>query len=453
MASLPQDPARSTTPPKKGKLITLSPTMQVALENMNREFCLVERIPGIAVIPTLADPELHVFSRGELVQTICADRHVGGVSVATEWMRWPKHNKAKRLSYAPGKPQIHAGDLNTWVPSEIKPKKGNLSRWNSYLGHIFKSDPTYRQWFIAWLAYQFQHPGTKMHSAVLFWSHQTSTGKSLFGYTMAALFGEHNFSEIGEGDLHGQFNYWATRKQFVMGEEIRGSNAQRNADSLKAVITRRNVTINTKNTPHYVLPDCINYFFTSNHSDAFFLEPKDRRFFVHELSPDKLDHNYVNGEFTPWLRSEGYAAILYHLTEEIDLAAPVHDGLPFNPFGPAPQTRARASMIDAGRDEADVWLDYLASSPGDTFYNTPQWKLATAEDLFAQFLAAYPKSRLNYKAFASKLKGCCPMIRGGSTTVVVEGEPPKRIFAPPSAFREYEGMPLETVISRYAEGK
>lgn len=442
-----------TQVPAKAKVITLTPTMEAALHNMNREFCLVERIPGIAVIPTLKDPELHVFSRGELVQTICADRHIGGASVAAEWMRWPKHNKAKRLSYAPGKPQIHNGDLNTWVPSEVQPKAGNLTPWNSYLDHIFKSDSTYRLWFLAWLAYQFQHPGTKMHSAVLFWSHQTGTGKSLFGYIMAELFGKHNFSEIGEGDLHGQFNYWATRKQFVMGEEIRGSNPQRSADSLKAIITRRNVTINTKNTPHYVLPDCINYFFNSNHSDAFFLESKDRRFFVHELSPDKLDHNYVHNEFVPWLKAEGYSAILHYLQNEFDLSQPVIDSQPFNPFGPAPQTRARAAMIEAGRDEVDVWLDYLASSPADTFYNTPGWKLATAEDLHSQFIQAYPKSRITYRTFVGKLKTACHLVRGGNAVPVVDGEPAKRIYAPLSAFRVYEGVELETLISSYQVGR
>ena len=439
-------------PKAKSKILPMPAVMLPALEAMNQEFCLVERIPGIAVIPTLSDPELHVFSRGELVQTICADRHISGTSVASEWMKWPKHNKAKRLTYAPGKPQIHEGDLNTWVPSHIKPKTGNLAFWNSYLDHVFKSDSTYRQWFIAWLAYQFQHPGTKMHSAVLFWSHQTGTGKSLFGYIMAELFGKHNFSEIGEGDLHGQFNYWATRKQFVMGEEIRGSNAQRNADALKAIITRKNVTINTKNTPHYVLPDCINYFFTSNHSDAFFLDSKDRRFFVHELSADKLDHNYVNNEFVPWLRVEGYSAILHSLLE-FDLTTPVIDSQPFNPFGPAPHTRARASMIEAGKDEVDAWLDYLAISPSDTFYNTPGWKLASADELFALFVAAYPRARTTHRAFVSKLRNLCPMVRGENAVPVVEGETPKRLYCPPQGLRGYDGVPLETLIAAYQVGK
>lgn len=335
----------------------ITQTLDAAKRALNAEFCFIERLPGIAVIPTPDDPELHIYSRGEFIQSVCSDRIADGKNVAASWMTWTGRNKVRNLTYAPGQTRIHSRQLNTWVESKIKPKPGDLKLWHLYLDHIFQSDSTYRDWFIAWLAYQFQHPGTKLHSAVVFWSSETATGKSFFGYLIAELFGEHNFAEINEAELHGSFNFWAARKQFVMGEEIKGSNAQKQADFLKSVITRKTVTINTKNTPHYTLPDCINYFFTSNRENAFMLDDTDRRFFVHRLADTKLDADYVSNTLKPWLAAGGYEAILHWLLNDVNLASPLAStGRPFNPFGPAPQTVARRAMIDANKSESETWL-------------------------------------------------------------------------------------------------
>src|ERR1700733_8729270 len=353
MSSSPNvsQPALKPVKTAKPKLTTLPQTLDSAREAMNREFCLIERLPGIAVIPTLEDPEIYVYSRGELIQTVCSDRIINGQNVASSWMTWPKRNKCLRLSYAPGKPQFFNNQLNTWIRSTVEANEGELTLWFEYLDHIFESDPSNRAWLIQWLAFQFQHPGIKMFSAVVFWSKETSTGKSLFGYIMAELFGHYNFSEISEGELHGNFNHWAARKQFVMGEEIKGSNAQRHADALKSVITRKFVTINTKNTPHYTLPDCINYFFTSNHAEAFYLDNTDRRFFVHQLPEKKLSAEWVHQTFMPWLKSGGYGAILHWLMQ-IYLSN-------FSPTSAAPHTSARKAMIEANQSELELWWEEL----------------------------------------------------------------------------------------------
>jgi hypothetical protein len=428
-------------------------TLESAKLALNNEFCFIERLPGIAVIPTPDDPELHVYSRGEFVQSVCSDRIVSGVNVANDWMKWTARKKVRNLTYAPGKPQIFSNLLNTWVPSKIRPKKGDLSYWNSYLDHIFQSDSTHRDWFISWLAYQFQHPGIKLHSACVFWSNETGTGKSLFGYLMAELFGPHNFSEINESELHGRFNFWAARKQFVMGEEIKGSNAQKANDFLKSVITRKFVTIDTKNTPHYTLPDCINYFFTSNRENAFSLDDTDRRFFVHRLSNKKLDADYVEHTLRPWLAESGYSAILHYLKHEVDLSAPLAaSGKPFNPYGAAPQTAARKAMIEAGKDEVDIWLDEIVGQNSETFLNTG-WKLATAEDLHDLFHTTYPGARIAYKAFVSKLRGTLPMVRGGNRVQVTDDGPAKRIYATPSGYRGYEKADSISLISSYSVGR
>jgi hypothetical protein len=396
-------------------------SLNVALENLNREYCVIKRLPGIAVIPTLADPEIHIYSRGEFCQTICSNKRVSGRAVATEWMNWTGRREVKRLTYAPGRPQFIGEELNTWVPSPIAPKPGDLTLWHSYLDHIFASDSTHRDWFLAWLAYQFQYPGTKLHSAVVFWSAETGTGKSLFGYLVAALFGQHNFAEINEGELHGNFNFWAARKQFVMGEEIKGSNAQKQADLLKSVITRKYVTINTKNTPHYTLPDCINYFFTSNRENAFFLDDTDRRFFVHKLADVKLDAAYVHGTLLPWLSNGGSAAILDSLLK-IDLTAPLAaTGKPFIPTGPAPQTFARRAMIQANREPIDEWWDsFVGDLPATSL-------VLSIDDLWTAYTTAHKRYKETVFVFQKRIRPRLNPLRGGNQ-ISLTGEPRRRLY-------------------------
>jgi hypothetical protein len=430
-------------------------TLNVALERLNREFCVVSRLPGIAVIPTADDPEIHIYSRGEFCQTICANRRTGGRAVAGEWMQWPLRREVKRLTYAPGRAQFEpkSDALNTWIPSPIKPVKGDIALWTAYVDHIFQSDATHKDWFLAWLAYQFQHPGVKLHSAVVFWSAETGTGKSLFGYLMSELFGAHNFAEINEAELHGNFNFWAARKQFVMGEEIKGSNAQKQADFLKSVITRRFVTINTKNTPHYTLPDCINYFFTSNRENAFFLDDTDRRFFVHKLADVKLEADYVEHTLKPWLQNSGYSAILHELLH-IDLAAPLAStGKPFNPFGPAPQTSARNAMIRANREDMDCWWDEYTT-------NLPETPVVLAlDDLWALYLKYNRHAKDRQHQFKLKLGRRLLPLYGGNQVRTDAGR--RRLFLVPrpeteiqrSEYARLNSLTNEELSQLYAESR
>jgi hypothetical protein len=406
---------------KLSTLLTIPPSMELALTRMNEEFCIVDALAGVVAIPTEADPKLRVYSRADITQIICADRIVEGQPVPPRWFSSPTRNRVKDLTYAPGQPRYFDNLLNTWIPSPIKPSPGDLSLFFSYLDHIFTSDATYRPWFTAWLAYQFQHPGVKLHSAVVFWSSETGTGKSFFGYLMASLFGQHNFAEINEGELHEKFNFWADRRQFVMGEEIKGSNSQRQADYLKSLITRRYVHINLKQTKQFSLPDCINYFFTSNHAEAFHLDSSDRRFFVHELAPRKLDAHYVKTTLTPWLEAGGYSAILHYLKHEVDLSLPVLDGKPFNPYAAAPQTLARSAMIDASREEHEVWLDDFKESP------EPGYGLASADELYFLFTASQPRTRITPKAFANACAKRFPRAYDGNALRCSDGKR-RRLF-------------------------
>ena len=192
-----------------------------------------------------------------------------------------------------------------------------------------------------------------MYTSVVIHGRRHGTGKSLIGYTLGQIYGK-NFVEISQGDLHGAFNEWAEGKQFVLGDDVTGPNKRQEADVLKKMITQRKMRINAKYVPSYEVPDCINYYFTSNHPDSFFLEDDDRRAFIHEVQVGPLSEEFYV-EYDLWLVTGGAEAVFHYLLN-LDL-----DG--FNPAAPAFYTKAKDRMISDGQSDLGAWVRHLITSP------------------------------------------------------------------------------------------
>ena len=276
------------------------------------------------------------------------------VSAAAAWLKWPLRLEAMRLTYEPGAERFVDNQFNTWPGWGCEPKKGNVKPFLALLDHLFThSEPEALQWFLRWCAYPLQYSGVKMFSSVVIHGIKHGTGKSLIGYTLARIYGR-NFTEINQMDLHNNFNEWAESKQFVMGDDVTGSNKRQDADFLKKMITQKELRINAKYTPSYVVPDCINYFFTSQHPDSFFLEDDDRRFFIHEVLVGPQEEEFYV-EYMLWLETGGAAAVFDYL-KNLDLGD-------FNPAAPAYRTAAKERMINTGRSDLGSWVRQLIAVP------------------------------------------------------------------------------------------
>lgn len=391
MTTTPQPVAVVPKKGRKSKISTLLPTQQTALTDalhqLNKEVCIVFNLGRIAVLPTPRFPDLNILTFESFINNLYADRRIAGISVADEWRKWPLRRTVNSIVYEPGKPPFtKEGNYNEWRGSGVVAKEGPLDLWNKLMDHLFADETTYKDWFIAWLAYPFQHPGTKLHTACLFWSKGTGTGKSTLGYILKHLYGVHNYSLIRDSDIGGNFNPWAAGKQIAEVEELRGgTNAPKIADFMKSMITQHDIRVNEKHKAHYTVHDCINYYFTSNHSNALYLEEYDRRFFVHAIPNRPLPDNFFEGQLKPWLENGGYEAILHFLLT-VDLTRPIVGGrnrslepAPFRPGGFAPDTLAKRRMALESLDDAESWAwelrHYPANFPlanGHTIFTLPE---------------------------------------------------------------------------------
>lgn len=299
---------------------------------------------------------------------------------AVEWMKWPSRAEVRRTTYLPGADRITEDrELNTWPGwglDESLIKKGNVSLWTELIAYLLNGETQDNiEWFHQWLAYPLQHPGFKMYSATVVWGLFHGTGKTLVGHTMQRIYGK-NFAEIADRELIGTFNEWAENRQFVMGDEITGGDKRSNGDRMKGMITQKFLRVNPKFISPYTVPDCINYYFTSNHPDSFFFENHDRRYAVFEVMGKPLSEAFYR-EYDRWYRSDEVGALFYHLLN-LDLKE-------FNPKGHAPDTRAKREMMEMGASDLGEWCATLREEPEKILKvgaSPLTYSLMTTEELF-----------------------------------------------------------------------
>ncbi len=363
-------------------------------------------------------------------------------SAAVEWIRWPGRAEVRRTTYQPGAARIlETQEFNCWRGWGCEPVKGEVSLWHSFMDYFFlDADPGDRHWFEQWLAYPLQYPGTKLFQAVVVHSLAQGSGKTLAAYSMKRIYGA-NFSEIDENQLLGQFNAWAENKQFVMGDEIAGGDKRAFSDRLKAVITRETLRINAKYVPEYEVPDCVNYYFTSNHPDSFYLEDEDRRFFIHELRCGPLPLDFAAAYDAWYLSAVGAGALFYYLLQ-VNLSG-------FNPRGPARQNAAKREMIALGRSDIGAWVAQLRENPEQVL------KLGDAPPLLNRFMTTDELFRFYDPLGKAKLTrpGLSRELKRGGFRQVNKGEPVRtaqgtvRLWAVCGDRKEAETMKLVQVAA------
>lgn len=332
-----------------------------ALWRMNEEVVYV-RDPGLIVVRATGQR----LSPANFTQHTFSNRHYVAVELskngpvrkekplAKRWLEWEGRFELERITYAPGKPAIHNNEWNVWPGWGVSPQKGDVTLWKDLLDYIFKEESKgIRKWFEQWCAYPLQNPGTKLYTAAVIWGRIHGTGKTLVAYTLMAIYGK-NAVEIKSSDLRGNFNSWAQERQFVYGDEITGTDSRFDSDRLKGLITQKTIRVNAKYVPEFVIPDCINYLFSSNHPDAFFVEDTDRRYLINEVVGSPLGLEFYN-RYDKWLHGEGPAALFHHLLH-LDLTG-------FDPRSPAPQTEAKVAMIRDTKSDASLWASSLKEDP------------------------------------------------------------------------------------------
>jgi hypothetical protein len=147
--------------------------------------------------------------------------------------------------------------------------------------------------------------------------------------------------------------------------------------------------VDPKHIAPFCVPDFINYYLTSNHPHAFYVDEHDRRFFIHEVQVGKSTPEFYD-QYFGWLRNGGPAALLHYFQEILDYGN-------FSPKAPPPMTAAKSEMVDGVRSEVDAWLlDVEVDDSGR--------ELFTSAELCSRYNAATTGKRMAPNTFGMHLK-------------------------------------------------
>jgi hypothetical protein len=346
--------------------------LEAKLAEMNEKYCYVDESDIVVRLENMRMFDSsrfkdggHLANRFHTTETKRFDPKTGELKpvikkekVAKLWLEWPNRRQVESVAYEPGKPRFFDDCINRWRGMGVEPVAGNVQPWEQLLEKLIP-DPTVRRWFEQWCAYPIQHMGTKLKSAVVMWSTQQGTGKTTAATSLARVYGT-NAAAINEADLGKQFNEWALDKQFVTANEITGGDKRNSADFMKELIAgHENLRINQKFLPEISIRNCINFLFTSNHPNSFYLEPSDRRYCIIEVPNVAPDRKFFDAYWT-WLDNGG-PAHLYHHLQHLPL-----DG--FHPHAEPPVTDAKLDMIALSKSDLDRWLEERYETAPDAVF-------------------------------------------------------------------------------------
>jgi len=270
------------------------------------------------------------------------------------WLEWTHRRAHEDLVYDPGAGELSEGNLNVWPGWGCESATGSVELFLELVDHLFsQTEPQAKEWFLDWLAYPLQHPGTKLFSSVVLHGLSQGTGKTFLGEIVGDIYGE-NFTVLGARELSANFNDSLALKQFALCDEMLAIKDRRKADSVKSMITQQWLVIDRKWQQKYRVRDTINYLFTSNHFDALYLERADRRFLVVQVPDEVLSDSFYK-ELRAW-RSDGGPSYLFDWLLKRDTTR-------FRPQSRPPATNAHEDMVEAGFSDLDLWVQSLKENP------------------------------------------------------------------------------------------
>ena len=131
--------------------------------------------------------------------------------------------KVEGVTYWPEQPlfvrEINGQEcLNYWRPSKVKPVKGDVQPFLDHVKYLYP-DGDEANILLDYLAFQVQHPGEKVHWAILLEGDQ-GNGKSYFALVMQLVLGAHNVKMVHPDSLHETFTQWQRNTQLIVIEEM-----------------------------------------------------------------------------------------------------------------------------------------------------------------------------------------------------------------------------------------
>lgn len=313
------------------------------------------------------------------------------------WLRHPKRRDIPGVRTVPGDGgavvKLDDAWVNDWQGYSVAPwpdavTDDDVRPYLDLTERLFGGNKEYP---LRWTAHLLQYPGTKMMTALVLHSDEKGIGKNLWAEIPLRIIGKRHSRKLDMGDLHSQFNDWAHRKVYVLGDEVSSTDRRADADRLKLLTTSDTLSMNAKFQPAREVPNLVNSVYLSNYNDALFFDAKERRFFVHGSDAGPMPDAEARA-YCKWRDGDGLSKLLRWFLD-FDLGD-------FNPHGRAPETESRAAMIEAGMSDLERWLHGIVSGDAGALIGR---EVATTEEVAQLYARCTDKAAPSTKAVGGAL--------------------------------------------------
>lgn len=253
------------------------------------------------------------------------------------------------LAFRPGAKEVAGVEYNVWRSSGIVPAAGDTTKWNEHINYLFQNEDDANH-VLNWMAWVLQNEGRKPNHALLVVGKNTGTGKSLIATIFEQLIGVKNTQRPKNSSMGGDFNGWLRDCRLCIIEEVYQVGRRENLNAMRDILTETRVEVNIKGIPAFTIENFVSVMGVSNHPDALPLDKYDRRWLVVETFAERRDREYYEPLFqlSRGIDKAGLSAIYAELLAR-DLKG-------YSALAAAPETEARAQMIEQSRDDAETWL-------------------------------------------------------------------------------------------------
>lgn len=274
---------------------------------------------------------------------------------------------------------VPPGCVNTFTGWKTTPDpNASCDKLISHLFLICEEDENVFDWVLKWLAYPIQHPGAKMHTALVVFGEREGTGKSMFFDAVSRIYGREYSRHVDQKLMTSRFNMWLSHKLFVVADEVVTSKERRELKGiLKNLITSPVHQLEEKNMPVVEEDNLTNFVYLSNEMQPLALDWFDRRYMCIRYNAE-LPPQYFK-ELAEEIENGGVNALCHYLMH-VDLTG-------FEPSTRPIETQATRDLKELGTDSGRRFLlEWLNEET--PFLVGP----ASSQDLYRAYLLWLPSA-------------------------------------------------------------
>ena len=274
------------------------------------------------------------------------------VRVADFWLASPARRQfLGGVVFDPSERHVPSDGLNLWRGFAVEPRKGS---WRRLQRHIYRvicgRNKAQFKYLLRWMARLVQRPAEQGEVAVVMRGGE-GTGKGTLAKALLHILGQHGLAISNSKHLTGNFNGHLRDTVLLFADEAFFAGDRAHVGVLKSLITEPFLTIEAKYQTAVQMPNFVHLMMASNEEWIITASLDARRFFVLEVSAERVDDHAYFAAIWAEMNAGGYEAMLHDLLA-IDLTfanvrrVPVTEGL---------QQQRKLSL---GTSEA-WWMDVL----------------------------------------------------------------------------------------------